>query len=136
FGDFDDGVDELRATRSGIVEVETVEQRQLLQENWALAPWTGFADSKAAESETDRVLHAGPPARHVRTGQQASVRPPGDVHDLVAARERVDRLGHEPLVPRSPRRFDLSVPIRTGRLGLGQNPGVRVGQSSVGEAAA
>src|SRR5260221_338015 len=82
-----------------------------------------------------RPFDRGPRAGQVGAAQQAPVGPPGDVHDPRLGDEPVDRLGDEPLVPGSPGRLDLALPVGAGGLGFGDEPPVGSGEVGVDEPA-
>ena len=132
-GALGDRVDELGAARAHLFEIKPVEQGQLLEEHRALAPGAGLADGEAAEVEGDGRLGGRPPGGQVGAGQQAAVAGAGGVHDLGGGQEIGDGLGHEALVEGAPGGLDLDLAARAGRLGLGQDALVDLGQHGVGE---
>ena len=124
-GALDHPVDQLGA--AGRRQVAVAEQGQLLQQHRPLAPGRRLGHGQPAPVEGDRRLPARPPAGQVVAGEQAGVRAAGVVHPRLGG-ERVDRLRDEPLVPGPARGLQLSLPVGAGRLSLGQQPPVRLGQ--------
>ena len=130
-GRFDLQVDEIRAGRIEAVEIEAFEQRQLLQQHRALAPDAGLAHRVAAIVVTERRLDLRLPARHVGAGQHAAMALAGDVHDILRAAERVDRLGDKALRPRLAGALDLPDAVAARAFGLAQDAGVGFGERGV-----
>ena len=126
-------MDEFRAHRICVVEIETLEQRQLLQHHRALRPGAGLAGGVAAIVVGERRLDMGLPARHVLAGEHAAMPLAAGVHDLLGAAEAIDRLGDEALRPGHARLLDLLDPIAAGALGLAQHARIGLGQRRVGE---
>ena len=129
-------VDQRGAAGRQVLDTEAIQQPELLEEDWSLAPGTGLADRETAEFRRHRRLDAGPPARQVVGRQQAAMRAPGDVHDLGAGRVAGDGLGDEALVEGTPRGLDLPLAPRPSLLGLGEDAPVHRSERPVGEAAA
>src|SRR3546814_19150380 len=87
------------------------QQRQLLQHQWALAPWAAFGDGIAVIVISRRRLDRGAPLRQIVARQQAAVLFTAGIQKLGRAVEAVHRIGSEALLPRGPCRFDLSFAI-------------------------
>ena len=116
-----------------LVEVEALEQRQHLQQHWALRPGMGLHHAIVAVVEVDRLLDGRQPFRHVMGREHTLVPPAADVHHLSCAAERIDRLGDEALAPGAPRPLDLRLAPAAAGLGLLQDALVGLGVPHVGE---
>jgi hypothetical protein len=124
-------VNEVRAERVEIVEIEALEQRQLLEQNRALAPRAAFRDSVAAIIEGERRFDGSFPAREIVAGQQSAMTAPGDVKHLFVPAEPVDRLGDKAAIPGIAGALDLAF-ARTIP-GLAQDAAVGRGERWVAE---
>src|SRR5262249_15664994 len=113
-GAFDDDMNEIRTERVEIVEVESFEQRQLLEQNRSLAPRTSLGHGVAVIVEGERRFDRGLPARHIGSCQQPAVAAAGGVEHLLTTAETVDRLGDKTAVPRLAGTLDLSVAATIG----------------------
>ena len=130
-GAFDDEMDKIRPERVEAVEIETLQQRQLLQQHRPLAPRAALGDRVAAIVEGDRRLDRRLPARHVVAGQQPAMAAAGDVEHFFAPAETVDRLGDKAAVPRVAGALDLAVAPAVA--GLGEDAPVGRGERRVAE---
>src|SRR6516162_5340798 len=104
------------AVRGKRAEVKTLQQGQLLQEHWTLAPRSRLVHPVAAVVVTDRLLQGRAPMRHVIRGKKGDIAPPASVHLWRPSREPIDRLGDEAAVEGLASRFDLPISIAAGRL--------------------
>src|SRR5919197_3988260 len=86
----DQEVDEIGARGIGAVEVETLEQRQLLQHHRTLRPWARLADGVAAVVVGERRLDMSMPARHVLAREHAAMGLTAGVHHGLGAAEAVE----------------------------------------------
>ena len=126
-------MDEIRAGRIGIGEIEALEQRQLLQHHRALVPGPGLADRVAAVVVGERRLDRRLPGRHVGAGQDAAMGRAAGVHHVLRSAEAVDGVGHEALRPGAARRIDLMLAAAARALRLAHDPPVGLGVAAVGE---
>src|SRR5262249_58319312 len=85
----DDGVDVVDGAEAHALEVETVEERQLLQEDGRLTPRSRLADGRTAELPRDRALDCRRIGREVVPGQEAAV----------SLAHSVTGVGDEPAIP-------------------------------------
>src|SRR5215469_12473904 len=140
-GDFDEigiavigvaiGEGELRAFRNGVnefcarwphrFEIESLQKRQLLEENRSLAPRSGLADPIVAVVVDDRLFDARTPDGHVVAAEEPAMALAGGVLERSPAEEAVDGFGDEALVPDAARRLDLAEAIAARSLGLAQD---------------
>src|SRR3546814_4250027 len=105
-GGFDHRVHELRPVCCHLRQGYVAQQRQLLQHQWALAPWAAFGDGIAVIVISRRRLDRGAPLRQIVARQQAAVLFTAGIQKLGRAVEAVHRLGYEALVPRGPCRSE------------------------------
>ena len=133
-GALDGGVDVVGRIVAHGLEVEVLEQVELLQEDRPLAPRPALMDPVAAVARGDRFLDSPPVARKVLGGQEAPVRLPGGVEELVVRAPALNCLGDLPLVEDCAGRLQrlLTAPVGAARFG-GEEPPHRVGPVEVVE---
>src|SRR5262249_27498685 len=68
-GGFNDDMDKIRSERIEIVEIEPLQQRQLLQEYRALAPWPALGQGVPMIIKGERCLDRRLPARKIVASQ-------------------------------------------------------------------
>ena len=130
-GALDHGVDVLGGLHRR--QLEARQQRELLQEDRALAPGLRLADGQARVLQGERGLGPRLPRGEVVVAEQAAVAPPGPVQHLGDVEVAGERLGHEPLVEHPPGGLDLLVPVSRGGFGLVEDALVGGGQPRVTE---
>ena len=130
----DERVHEVRAERVHRREIEVLEQRELLEEDRALAPGPAFEHRVAVIVERDRVFDARLPAGEVVGREEAAMALARGVEHFVEAEEPVDRLGDEAAVPGVAGGVDPG--LARVALGFGADPGIGRGERGVGEQAA
>src|SRR5262249_10382255 len=126
-------MDEVRAGRVKTIQPDAFQQRELLKQDWSLAPDAGFADGVAAVVVGERKFDLRLPVRHIIAGQYAAVALPAHIHDLLRAVETINCLRHKSLRPDFTRALDLRCTIASRAFGLLEQARVRFGQPLVGE---
>ena len=126
-------MDEIRAGWVERVEVETLQQRQLLQQHRTLAPRAALDDRVAVIIVGQRRLDRRLPARHVVGGQQPAMPPARGVEHLLGAAEAFDRLGDKAAIPGVAGAVDQLFAGPATRFGLGENPAIGGREGGVAE---
>src|SRR5207248_5127115 len=113
--------DKIRAGRVEIVEIETLQERELLQQHRALAPWPALDNCIAAVIVGQRRLDRRLPARHVVGRQEAAMAPARGIEYLLRAAEPVDRLRDKAAIPGVASAVDYPLTAPIPRFSLGKD---------------
>ena len=126
-------MDEIRTRGIETVEIETFQERELLQRHRALAPGTGLAHRVAAVVVSERRFAMRRPARHVVGRQYAAMPLAARIHDVLSTAEAVDSFGDKSVAPRSARALDLGDAIASRAFGFFDDAAIGGRERRVGE---
>ena len=99
-------------------DIESAQDRKLLEEDGALTPRATFKDRIISVIVGKRRFDAGGPARKIVTGEETRMRLSRRIEKAVLAAKPIDMFRNETAVEGIPSRFDLAFSIAADGLGF------------------